>query len=431
MGALEPNTVSTKQQWIAQLAGETPDRVFTSLAHHIDQEWLEEAYRKTRKDGAVGVDGETAERYSVNLEDRLRDLLERAKSGLYRAPPVKRVHIPKGSGQGLRPIGIPTFEDKILQRAVAMVLEPIYEQDFLDCSYGYRPARSAHQALSMVHRQLTAFGGGWVIELDIRAFFDTLDHALLREMLRQRVNDGVLTRLIGKWLKAGVLEEGRVSRMDTGTPQGGVISPLLANLYLHTVLDVWFERDVKPHLIGRSFMVRFADDAVLGFSNEQDARRVFAALSERFAKYGLTLHPTKTRLLRFKPPRDNDPKGIFDFLGFTHYWGKSRRGRWCIQRKTARTRLRRALTQFGAWCRTHRHLRIAEQYARLSRKLRGHYAYFGISGNMRSLQRLRFYLERLWVKWLSRRSQRGRLAWDQAARLLARFPLPMPRVVAR
>jgi RNA-directed DNA polymerase len=240
-GAQEPGTVSTKRQRIAKLAGEHPDRAFTSLAHHIDLDWLREAYRRTRKEGAVGVDGQTAEAYGAELTANLQGLLERAKSGLYQAPPVRRVHIPKGDGRRTRPIGIPTFEDKVLQRAVAMVLEPLYEQDFLECSYGYRPNRSAHQALATLHRQLSAMDGGWVIELDIQAFFDTLDHALLREMLRQRVTDGVITRLMGKWLKAGVLEEGQINRPKAGTPQGGVISPLLANLYLHTVLDRWFE----------------------------------------------------------------------------------------------------------------------------------------------------------------------------------------------
>ena len=430
-GAQKPGTVLTKQQRIAKLAGDHPERAFTSLAHYIDLEWLIEAYQRTRKDGAVGVDGQTAEAYGSDLIANLQGLLERAKSGLYRAPPVRRVHIPKGDGKQTRPIGIPTFEDKVLQRAVAMVLEPLYEQDFLDCSYGYRPNRSAHQALSAIHRQLNQLGGGWVIELDIRAFFDTLDHALLREMLRQRVNDGVILRLIGKWLKAGIMEQGQVSRAETGTPQGGVISPLLANLYLHTVLDLWFEREVTPRLMGRGFLVRFADDAVLGFSNERDARRVLSVLSKRFARFGLELHPTKTKLIEFKPPRQGEPKATFDFLGFTHYWGRSRKGRWIIQRKTARDRLRRALKAIAVWCRKFRHRRLVDQHRALRRKLQGHYAYYGISGNSRALRCFRFHAERLWIKWLRRRSQRARFGWDKAQRLLERYPLPTPRIVAR
>src|SRR5580658_2463382 len=234
-------TISTKLERIAKLAQCMRDKPLTTLAHHIDLQWLREAYRRTRKDGATGVDGQTAEQYAINLEDNLRSLLDRAKSGTYRAPPVRRVHIPKGTGSETRPIGIPTFEDKVLQRAVAMMLEPIYEQDFLDCSYGFRPGRSAHDALRYLWEQTMEMRGGWVLEIDIRKFFDTLDHAHLRGILRRRVRDGVLLRLIGKWLNAGVLEDGTLSFPDAGSPQGGVISPILAHVYLHEVLDVWFE----------------------------------------------------------------------------------------------------------------------------------------------------------------------------------------------
>lgn len=232
-GALEPDPVSTKQQRIAELAQQTPPMGFFSLAHHIDLRWLYEAYLRVRPDGATGVDGQTAQDYGAHLGDNLRSLLERAKSGTYRAPPVRRVHSPKGTGGDTRPIGIPTFEDKILQRAVAMVLEAVYEQDFLDCSYGFRPGRSAHQALDALWRQTMAMGGGWMVEVDIRKFFDTLDHAHLRALLRQRIRDGVLLRLIDKWLNAGVLEDGQLMLPAAGSPQGGVISPLLANVYLH------------------------------------------------------------------------------------------------------------------------------------------------------------------------------------------------------
>ena len=289
MGMPSPETVSPKLERIAKLAKEAPDMAFTSLAHHIDIDWLREAYKPTCKNGATGVDGQTADEYAANLEDNLRSLLDRAKSGTYRAPPVRRVHIPKGDGTQTRPIGIPTFEDKILQRAVAMVLEAVYEQDFLDCSYGFRRGRSAHQALEALQHEAVRMAGGWVLEVDIQKFFDTLDHADLRELLRRRVRDGVLLRLIGKWLNAGVLEDGSLSYPDAGTPQGGVISPLLANVYLHEVLDVWFERDVKPRLRGRAFQVRYADDFVIQFSREDDARRVLAVLPKLFCKYGLTL----------------------------------------------------------------------------------------------------------------------------------------------
>jgi len=252
--------ISTRQQAIAKRAQQAPETGFTSLHHHIDLDWLREAHRRTRKDGAAGVDGQTGAVYGENLAENLRDLLDRAKSGRYRAPAVKRAHIPKGDGRETRPIGIPTFEDKVLQRAVVMVLEPIYEQDFLDCSYGFRPGRSAHQALQALRDQLMARGGGWIIEVDIQRFYDTLDKARLREFLGRRVRDGVLVRLIGKWLNAGVLEEGAVWYPEAGTPQGGVISPLLANIYLHEVLDAWFEREVKPRLRGWASLIRYADD---------------------------------------------------------------------------------------------------------------------------------------------------------------------------
>ncbi|MBI5517688.1 MAG: transcription elongation factor GreAB [Deltaproteobacteria bacterium] len=265
------STISTKLERVAKLARQAPGLAFTTLAHHLDLEWLREAHRRTRKDGAVGVDGQRAEDYARDLEANLRSLLDRAKSGTYRAPPVRRVHIPKGSDPTrTRPLGIPTFEDKVLQSAVMMLLEAIYEQDFLDCSYGFRPGRSAHQALKAVDDTLWAMGGGWVLEIDIERFFDALGVEHLRAMLRQRVRDGVILRLIDKWLHAGVFEAGAVTHPDAGTPQGGVISPLLANVYLHEVLDRWFHEQVVPRLRGRAHLIRYADDAVLVFSDEQD-----------------------------------------------------------------------------------------------------------------------------------------------------------------
>jgi RNA-directed DNA polymerase len=255
-------TISTQQQTIAKLARQAPELSFTTLHHHVDVTWLREAYRRTRKDGAVGVDGQTGVDYAADLEGNLQELLDRAKTGRYRAPAVRRVYIPKGAGAGSRPIGVPTFEDKVLQRAVVMLLEPIYEQDFVAGSYGFRPGRSAHQALAAWRDWLMEHGGGWVIEVDIQRFFDTLDRAELRAFVRRRVGDGVVLRLIGKWLQAGVLEEGAVWYPEAGTPQGGVISPLLANIYLHEVLDAWFERQIKPRLRGAAVLIRYADDGV-------------------------------------------------------------------------------------------------------------------------------------------------------------------------
>jgi group II intron reverse transcriptase/maturase len=414
------------------VAQREPKLKLTALAHYIDLEWLEEAYRRTRKNAAAGIDGVTAAQYEANLHENLASLLDRFKAGRYRAPPVRRVYIPKADGgKRTRPIGIPTLEDKILQRAVLMVLEPIYEQDFLDCSYGFRPGRNPHHALEALWRELTDCGGGWVIDLDIQSFFDSVDWQRLRTFLDQRVRDGVIRRAIGKWLNAGVMEEGVIWHPVEGTPQGGVISPLLANLFLHEVLDVWFDQVVRPRLRGRAFLVRYADDAVLGFAEEEDARRVLAVLSKRFGKYGLRLHPEKTRLVDFRRPEGPPPGSghSFDMLGFTHFWGRSRAGRWIVKRKTAKDRFSRALKRLGHWCCTHRHWRVPDQQTTLNRKLQGHYAYYGVTGNGRALLRLRWQTERLWRKWLNRRSRTPSLNWTQFARLLDRYPLATVRIV--
>ncbi len=428
---MESGNVLTKQQQIAENARIHAGVAFTSLAYHMDLEWLYEAYRRTRKDGAVGVDEQTAEQYGENLEQNLKSLLERAKAGTYRAPPVRRAHIPKGKGGETRPIGIPTFEDKVLQRAVQMLLEPLYERDFLSCAHGFRPKRSPHTALQALWDQMMGQGGGWVIDLDIRKYFDTLSHATMRTILAQRMRDGVITRLIGKWLKAGVMEDGSVTYPEQGTPQGGVLSPLLSNVYLHEVLDRWFYEVVRPRLRGRAFLVRFADDAVLTFSDRRDAENVLRVLPKRFAKYGLTVHEEKTRMLQFRPPGGNATAhhgASFPFLGFTHYWGRSRNGKWIVKRKTASDRLTRALRALAVWCKRHRHEPLRAQQAALRRKLLGHYGYYGITGNGRSLGYFHDAAKRLWLKWLNRRGGR-RLTWACFARLLARYPLPAVRVV--
>jgi group II intron reverse transcriptase/maturase len=433
------STVLTKQQRVAELAKQSSQMGFTSLAHLMDIDWLQEAYGRTRKDAAAGVDGMTAEQYEANLQSNLKGLLNRVKAATYQAPPVRRVHIPKGnSPTERRPIGIPTLEDKVLQRAVVMVLEPIYEQDFYDCSFGFRPRRSAHQALEALWKQTMNSHGGWILEVDIRKFFDTLDHAHLREFIRHRVRDGVLRRLIGKWLKAGVLEEGAVKYPDAGSPQGGVISPVLANIFLHYVLDEWFEQVVKPRLRGKAFLIRYADDFVMGFTQEGDARRVMAVLPQRLGKYGLAIHPDKTRLISFQQPvkaagekdrGSTPPAGTFTFMGFTHYWGRSPQGRWVVKRKTASSRLSRALQSIALWCRANRHRPIKEQQHKLSLKLRGHFAYYGITGNYRSLACFRFGVGCRWRKWLNRRNRERSLDWNIFNRLLERYPLPQARVI--
>lgn len=410
------------------------DRAFASLNHVLDLEWMLEAYRTTRKDGAAGIDGIKAADYVQNLEANLVDLLDRIKSGRYQAPPVRRSYIPKADGSR-RPLGIPTFEDKVAQRAIAMLLEAIYEQDFLPCSYGFRPGRSAHDA---VHDLRTAFmtrGMRWVLDIDIKRYFDTIPHDQLRSFLDRRVTDGVVRRMIDKWLKAGVLESGSLTYATEGTPQGGVISPLLANIYLHHVLDEWVATVVGERLKGQYVLVRYADDFVMAFEDHLDAKRVFRVLGRRLARYGLTLHPDKSRFIDFRFRR---PSGAchpaasgttFDFLGFTHVWGRSRKGKNVVRQVTAKGRFARALSAVTDWCQRNRHQPIRQQHAHLSAMLRGHYGYYGITGNGR---RLRWYLhqvERIWKKWLSRRGRHGNFRWDRLRELLSRHPLPPARII--
>lgn len=427
--------VCTKLERIAVVAKRHPDSKLSALAHHIDIEWLIEAHARTRKDGAAGVDGQTAAQYEVALESNLQTLLDRAKSGTYRAPPVRRVRIPKGNGE-TRDLGIPTFEDKVLQRAVAMVLGAVYEQEFLDCSYGFRPGRSAHDALDALQNQLVRWGGGWLLEVDFRKYFDTIEHAKLKEVLGHRVTDGVLLRLVSKWLHAGVMDRGELHFPGAGTPQGGVISPLLANIFLHEVLDRWFENVVTPRLDGQARLFRYADDAVIVFTREQDARQSLDALAKRCEEYGLTLHPEKTRLINFQRPDrrsskdddDDDGSRTFDLLGFTHYWQTSLSKKWVVMRKTARDRFRRSVGTIRAWCKQHCHDPVPAQRLALSRKIRGHYAYYGITFNMRALSRFLYCATMAWWAALRRRSQRG-MPWSQMDALLRKLRLPQPRIV--
>jgi RNA-directed DNA polymerase len=429
--------VCTIQQRIAQVARERSHEVFTSLNHYLDVAWLKAAYGRVKPDSAPGIDGQNWADYGKDLEKNLLSLLNRIKSGGYVAPPVKRVNIPKGDGKETRPIGMPTIEDKVLQRAVTMLLEPIYEQDFKCCSYGFRPGRSAHQALACLWGQSMTHQIKWILDVDVRKYFDTLKHTILGELLDLRVRDGMIRRLIGKWLHAGVLERGRLSYPEHGTPQGGVISPLLANIYLHYVLDGWYEESVKPRMKGRTLLVRFADDFVLGFEKQEDAQKVYAVLFRRFEKYGLKLHEEKTRLVPFGRPMGGPddstgagtPPGTFDFLGFTHYWGKTRKGGWVIRRRTMRQRLTRSLKAISQWCRKNLHEPLRVQVEALGRKLKGHFGYYGITGNYNALARYRQEVIRIWRKWLARRGDPQGMPWERMNRLLQFYYLPPARIV--
>lgn len=407
---------------------------FTSLNHYLDEEWMRYAYECTRKDGATGVDEQTAEGYALDLERNLKDLLNRLKSGCYRAPPVRRHYLVKPEG-GERAIGIPTFEDKVAQRAIVMLLEPIYEQDFLDCSFGYRANRNAHQALQVVLKGVMAKRGYWMLEVDIRKYFDSIPRAELRAILARRVADGVVKRSIDKWLKAGVMEAGEVHYPEAGTPQGGTISPILSNVFLHHVLDEWYTREVQPRLRGPSTLVRFCDDFVMFFANRGDAERVLAVLGKRLGRFGLQMHPDKTRLVDFRPARipaagvKETLPTTFVFLGFLHAWGVSRKGNRVVRQFTAKERFGRSLKRFNQRCRGMMHWPLNAQHEKLCQMLMGHYAYFGITGNFRRLKQLHHRVAQIWHKWLSRRSWKSHVNWEQFERVLESLALPRPRIV--
>ena len=421
--------MSPELRKVAERARNEPAGKFHSLAHLIDVPSLERAYHRLRKDAAAGVDGITKEEYGRDLRSRLTGLHARLKSQPWRHQPIRRVHIPKEQGK-TRPIGVSTIEDKIVQDAVREVLETIYEQEFLNCSYGFRPRRSTHDALRALNRVVYRGEVNWILEADIVSFFDSLGRTQLAEMLRTRVADGSLLRLIGKCLHVGVLDGEEYSEPDQGTTQGSVISPLLGNVYLHYVLDLWFEREVKPRLRGKAILLRYADDFVIGFERRDDAERVMAVLPKRMGRYGLTLHADKTRLVPFRRPTGIGGRGpaSFDFLGFTLYWRRTRRGHWQMWCKTRRARLRRAIQSVAEYCRRHRHDPVKDQHAALTRRLRGHYNYFGVNGNWRSLRNLVLAVTRIWYTWLRRRSQKHRLTWERFNALLHRLPLPKPRI---
>ena len=425
-------TVSTKLHRIAEQAKEYPTMVFTTLMHNVDEEFLREAYQRTRKDAAPGIDGVRAEEYAKNIEENLQELNRRMRGGKYVAPPVQRAWLEK-EDKSKRPIGRPCFEDKIVQRAVAMLLGAIYENDFYDFSYGFRVKRNPHQAIGELREPCIKLNTGWIVDADVSGFFDSLDHSLLVGIIRQRVNDGKVISFIGKWLNAGVLEGESLSYPEEGSPQGGVISPMIANIFLHHVLDEWYAKEVKPRLAGRSFLIRFADDFIIGCEREEDARRVMAVLPKRFSRFRLTIHPEKTTLVDFRKPgtkKDSESgNGTFDFLGFTHYWGKSRRGYWVIKRKTMGKRLNRAIRKLWQWCKKNRHMLLKEQHRKLRQKLNGHYQYYGIRGNFDNLKVVRKETERAWQYWLSRRSQESRIPWEKFQKLLVKYPLPRPRIV--
>jgi len=417
---------------VAERALRNPHERQFALAYLIDVEALRRAYHRLRKGAAVGVDGVSKEEYGGNLDENLQDLHVRLKARKYRHQPILRVHIPKDKNR-TRPIGISATEDKIVQGALQEILEAIYEQDFLDCSHGFRPRRKAHDALKVLNQVVRRGEANVILEADVASFFDSIDRPMLKEMLQERIADKSLLRLIGKCLHVGVLDGEVFSKPEEGTVQGSVLSPILGNIYLHNVLDKWFEQEAKPQLRGKATLIRYADDFVICFEHREDAERVMAVLGKRLGRFNLSLQPDKTRLVDFRqPPRSQTSgkgTGTFDFLGFTVYWRRNNRGGgWHISWKTRKARLRRAINDAYDLCRRQRHRSVPEQHAALKRRIQGHFNYFGINDNHRSLSTLVCYVRRAWYKWLNRRGQRSRLNWERFDDLHRDFPLPTPRL---
>ncbi len=415
---------------VMEKAKQDPTTRFTSLAHLIDENALKRAFYRLRKAAAVGVDKVTVEQYGQTLDGNVQDLHARLKAMRYRHQPILRVHIPKEPGK-TRPLGISSTEDKIVQGALREILGAVYEPIFMDCSSGFRPGRGAHDALRALDGIIAKGKVVCILEADIMSFFDSLDRTKLMEMLQERVADTSLLRLIGKCLHVGVLDGEEFSTPEKGTAQGSILSPMLGNVYLHYALDEWFEGTVKERLQGKAHLVRYADDFVIAFEREDDAARVMNVLGKRMEKYGLTLHPEKTRLIPFERPslwpREGDRQpGTFDFLGFTIYWRRTRSGKWAVTMKTRKARFSRAVMAISEYCRKERHRPVPEQHAKLRVRLQGHYNYYGVNNNLRMLNRLRYLTENVWRKWLNRRSQRGRMTWERFKRLLSQYPLPMP-----
>jgi RNA-directed DNA polymerase len=426
--------MSTKHIRIAELAREDKGRKFYSIAHFLTQDALYEAFQSLRRDAKAGVDGITYAEYEKDVWGNIQKLQDRMKRGQYRAQPLRRVYIPKEDGRQ-RPISIPSLEDKIVQMATVNLLNAIYEQDFLPCSYGFRPKLGAQDALDEIGRVICRRPISTVLEADIKGYFDAIVKKLLVEMIEKRVTDGTILRLIGKWINVGVIEDGRLLVAKTGVGQGQVVSPLLANVYLHYVLDEWFEMEVKPRLKGEAYEIRYADDFLLCFQYREDAEKVMEVLTKRFEKYGMALHPEKTRLIEFgrqalaKTERSGGGKpDTFDFLGFTHICKRSRGGNFTIHVRTMRKRLKRSLMRVKIWCQKHRHDPIEEQQEALNRILQGHYQYYGRPTNYRSLRQFFRSVRRIWKKWLNRRNRSRMLTWQKFAHLLAGHPLIRPRI---
>ena len=422
--------MQTSLRAIAQKAASHKKHRFRDLYRLLNEELLKDCWRAIRKDAAYGVDQVSAQEYEEHLVENIHKLVERLKRKSYRAKLVRRHYIPKGDGQW-RPLGIPAVEDKLLQLAVTRILTAIYEQDFLRCSYGYRPNKGALDAVDKLTIKLQFGRYNQIVEADIRGFFNNISHEWMVRMLAERIDDRALLWLIKKWLKAGVLDtDGQVLHPATGTPQGGIVSPILANVYLHYALDLWFERVVKQHCRGEACLIRYADDFVCAFEEQSEAERFYKALGQRLQKFGLELSAGKTRVIAFSKHLPAG-KESFDFLGFEFRWGKDRAGKAHLKRQTARKKLQSSLKRFTAWCKGNRHLRQKARFAELNRKLRGYYNYYGVIGNSARLNEFYYHAMTILLKWLNRRSQRGSYTWEGYKELLTHFGVERPRITAR
>jgi RNA-directed DNA polymerase len=423
----ERATRETQFARIAQKAQENPDEVFTSLAHYLTEEYLMSSFKKLNKSATSGIDRVSWNDYELNLQTRIEDLHKRLRTGKYKAPNIRRAWIDKGGGKH-RPLGISTVEDKIVQRAVTDILNLIYEQDFYSFSYGFRVKRSAHQALIHLRNQCMRWKIKWVLDADIQGCFDNFDHEVLMSLLQRRVKDKGILRLINQWLRVGIIDGKSMHYNTQGTPQGNIISPLLCNIYLHYVLDEWLENTVRPLLKGDCFIVRYADDFVIGFEHPEDAQRARQTLPKRMGKYGLTIHPDKSNLINFVPEKQGKAPTL-GFLGFIHYWTISHKGNNIIKRRTGKKGLHKAIKKLYDSCRFNRHDRLKDQYKLLCSKLRGLYQYYGVRGNYFSLKVLHKKAVYFWFYWLNRRSQHNSYTWAGYKDLLKHFVLPNPKII--
>jgi RNA-directed DNA polymerase len=423
-------SVQTSLQAIAKKASEQPGYRFRNLFGMLNEEMLRDSWHNIRKNAACGVDRMSAGEYEQNLEENIHQLVDELKRKRYRAKKVLRRYIPKGNGK-YRPLGIPATQDKLLQIAVKRILEVIFEQDFLRCSYGYRPGVGALDAVDKLTIKLQFGKYNYVVEADIKGYFDNIDHSWLLKMLAERVDDKALLWLIEKWLKAGVLDtDGKVLHPVTGTPQGGIISPILANVYLHFALDIWFQKVVIPHCGGEACLIRYADDFVCAFEKEADAIRFYEVLGKRLGKFGLELSAEKTQIVPFSPTITPGATS-FDFLGFEFRWGKDRAGKPHVNKRTARKSLRNSLTRFKLWCKENRHRHLPDLFKVLNAKLRGYFNYFGVRGNLPSLALFHYQAIRFLWKYLNQRSQRKSYNWEGFKQLLAQFGIVKPHIVNR